>query len=325
MCAPSMPEPPDPYETAAAQTGTNINTAIANNKMGLVDQITPYGSLTYEAIYDSPNAAPVAPSAAPAAPTGYDIPSWAANTPGFEATPGNPQFDALLAQGAITPQGGAAPQGGAPSLTGGLDIASQVPRYQATVSLSPEQQRILDASQGARGSLAELAQERSEFLKDYLPNASPAGVAKAVEGYITPRLDERFGQEEEAIRTRLAQQGLTSGTEAWNREMERLGRSKNDAYNTAMVDSYGMGMQAVNNPINQITALLSQGQVTGPNVRMSQPASMPTVDQAGLINSNYNQRAQVAASQPSFLDTFGGLFGLATAPVNPTSLLGGFM
>lgn len=41
------PKAPDPKETAAAQTGTNIGTAIANNTLGNVNQVTPYGNMTY--------------------------------------------------------------------------------------------------------------------------------------------------------------------------------------------------------------------------------------------------------------------------------------
>jgi len=44
----SPPDPPDPKETAAAQTGQNVDTAIANAYLGNVNQVTPYGSLTYE-------------------------------------------------------------------------------------------------------------------------------------------------------------------------------------------------------------------------------------------------------------------------------------
>ncbi|MBZ9926778.1 tail fiber domain-containing protein [Mesorhizobium sp. BR1-1-4] len=47
MCAPSAPEPPDPKETSAASTSTNVGTAIANANLGNVNQITPDGSLTY--------------------------------------------------------------------------------------------------------------------------------------------------------------------------------------------------------------------------------------------------------------------------------------
>ena len=42
------PPAPDPYDVAAAQTGTSMSTAIANNAMGMVNQQTPDGSLTYE-------------------------------------------------------------------------------------------------------------------------------------------------------------------------------------------------------------------------------------------------------------------------------------
>ena len=41
------PSPPDPKETAAASTGTNVGTAIANAMLGNVNQVTPDGTLTY--------------------------------------------------------------------------------------------------------------------------------------------------------------------------------------------------------------------------------------------------------------------------------------
>lgn len=47
MGKPKPPAPPDPKETSAAQTGTNIGSTIANNIMGMVDLTTPQGSLTY--------------------------------------------------------------------------------------------------------------------------------------------------------------------------------------------------------------------------------------------------------------------------------------
>lgn len=47
MGKPSAPKPPDPKETAAAQTGTNVSTAIANATLGNVNQQTPYGSLDF--------------------------------------------------------------------------------------------------------------------------------------------------------------------------------------------------------------------------------------------------------------------------------------
>jgi hypothetical protein len=43
---PDPPTPPNPMATAAAQTGTNVSTAIANSYLGNVNQETPYGNLT---------------------------------------------------------------------------------------------------------------------------------------------------------------------------------------------------------------------------------------------------------------------------------------
>jgi hypothetical protein len=42
------PDAPDPAETAAAQTGTNVGTAISNAFLGNVNQVTPDGTLTYD-------------------------------------------------------------------------------------------------------------------------------------------------------------------------------------------------------------------------------------------------------------------------------------
>lgn len=47
MSKPKAPTPPDPKVTAAAQTDTNIATALANQAVNLTNQVTPYGTLTY--------------------------------------------------------------------------------------------------------------------------------------------------------------------------------------------------------------------------------------------------------------------------------------
>lgn len=48
MAKPKAPTPPDPKEVAAAQTGTNIGTAIAEGVLNRTNQVTPYGALNYD-------------------------------------------------------------------------------------------------------------------------------------------------------------------------------------------------------------------------------------------------------------------------------------
>ena len=48
MSKPDPPTPPNPIATAAAQTGTNVSTAVANAFLNNVNQNTPDGSLSYD-------------------------------------------------------------------------------------------------------------------------------------------------------------------------------------------------------------------------------------------------------------------------------------
>lgn len=59
------------------------------------------------------------------------------------------------------------------------------------------------------------------------------------------RLDPRFQQQEGDIRAKLYNQGLREGDAAWQREMDNFGRTKEDAYQTAMNEAImGGGQEA---------------------------------------------------------------------------------
>lgn len=49
----NAPEPPDPSETGAAQTSTNVQTAIANAILQGVNRSTPDGMLNYDFNFDA--------------------------------------------------------------------------------------------------------------------------------------------------------------------------------------------------------------------------------------------------------------------------------
>lgn len=257
----SAPKPPDPKETGAAQTGTNIGTAIANNMMGMVDQTNPYGSVSYDQtgtyVYDDPYT--------------------------------NQSYD--------------------------------IPTFSSTVSLSPEQQAIQDQNQGAQLNLAGMANDQSAFVRDYL--AEPADFdTSAIEGRLDElgrqRIDPRFAREEDALRTRLANQGIGPGSEAYNREMEAFNQNRNDAYNSLYLTGRSQAFNELatmrNQPLNEIIGMLSGTQIQSPGQANFQPQGAATTDYASLINENYNQRynnwQQQQASSGALL---GGLFkGIGT-------------
>lgn len=263
MCSPKAPKPPDPVQTAQAQTSTNIGSTIANNTMQLVDQVTPFGKLNYNI-------------------TGY-----------------RNYTDPFTKQ------------------------TYKIPEYQAVTRLSPNQQKIRQQGERAQIGLAETANQQARFLKDYLgkpANLDTTEVEARLYDLASPRLDRRFGDRREDMRTRLVQQGITPGSEAYEREMAQLGEDENDAYTQIMLQgrgqAFGEAVQQRNQPINEITALLSGSQVSAPNVSVAQPSGAPTTDVAGLINQNYNQRLQRSQQQGAFGQSLlGGLFGLGSSAI----------
>lgn len=54
------------------------------------------------------------------------------------------------------------------------------------------------------------------------------------------RLDPRFQQQEQALRSRLINSGITEGSEAWNTAFGNFGRERNDAYANAARDAITM-------------------------------------------------------------------------------------
>ncbi len=258
------PAPPDPKQTSAAATGTNIGTAVANNAMGMVNQVTPDGSLTYS-------------------------------------------------------------QSGTYKYTDPYTGQSyDLPQYTSTTALSEMGQKIKGQNDTTQLNLAETGANQSGFLKDYLGEIWNPDTS-AIEGRLnelgSQRLDPRFAQEEDRLRTRLANQGVTAGSEAYNREMTALGQTKNDAYNSLMLQGRGQAfgeLQAQRNqPINEISALLSGSQVSNPNVQMMQPQGAATTDVAGLINANYGQRMDAwKTNQANKQSLLGGLFGLGAGALS---------
>lgn len=254
----SAPEAPDPKETAAASTSTNVGTAISNAFLGNVNQVTPDGTLTYD------------------------------------------QTDTYQWKDPYTGK------------------TYDIPRFTATQTLSEQQQAIKDQTNGAQLNLAGLANQQSGFLQDYMSKPFEYN-NQDVENWSydlgAQRLDPRYAKEEEALRSRMLNSGIREGSSAWNSEMERMGQGKNDAYNQLMLSGRSQAMQEAlatrNQPINEITALLSGSQVSQPNFVNANMPTIPTTDTAGIINQDYQN--QLSAYQAGNQNILGGLFSMGAS------------
>lgn len=267
MCAPKAPAPPDPKETSAAQTGTNVSTAIANAMMGNVNQVTPNGDLTYSQ-------------------TG----SYSYKDP----------------------------------YTG---ESYTVPQFTATQTLTPEQQAINQTNLGTQQNLADIGKEQSGFLKDYLGNPvdlSTENVNRYINDHFSDDFNRQWGQDQQKLQTQLAQQGILPGSEAYSNAMQDFSTQKSNAYDNMYGNEYQNAvkniMTARQEPLNEITALMSGSQVAQPNYVSTNEPTIPTTNNAGLIEQNYQQKlANWQQQQQSNAGLLGGLFGLGKAALlSPT-------
>lgn len=140
----------------------------------------------------------------------------------------------------------------------------------------------------------------------------------------TAMLDPRFNQQESQLTANLINQGITQGSDAWNNAMGNFSRDKNMAYQEAMDSAIQQGGQeqsrlfqmnqaARSEPLNELNALRSMGQVQMPQFGQVQTPNIAQLIQnqyQGQLN-NYNQQIAQNNSMTSGLFGLGGSLGAA--------------
>ena len=195
------------------------------------------------------------------------------------------------------------------------------PKYQMDVTLSPEEQRN--------------QQQQWEF--DNLTNTLGINQTKKLTGLLdTPfkldnaatesrlmelgraRLDPILQQRNAALESKLYNQGVMPGTEAYDRAMRENSQSENDAYNQLLLNGRALANTELtaerNQPINEITALMSGGQVTQPQFGNTPATSVANTDVAGITQNAYqNSLIPWQAENANRQAMMGGLFSLGGA------------
>jgi len=208
-------------------------------------------------------------------------------------------------------------QTGTQTIIGADGRPISVPQYTATTTLSPEQQGILDQTQQAQGNIAGLAADQSAAMRERLAQPFEFTNRDAelwAYDLASPRILEQQRQNEERLRSILANKGIREGSAAWNAEMQRLTQANSDQLNQLALagrgQAYGEARDQYTLPINSLTALMSGTQIANPaQMGASTPQTgVAGVDYTGLVKDKYN--AELQASQAAM----GGLFGLLSAP-----------
>jgi hypothetical protein len=218
---PSAPQPPNPMRVSGLQTQSNVQTAVANAYMDNIDTFGPMGNTKYDV-------------------TGYET---------------------------ITVP-----------LGRGKSKEMKIPIFRQVNTLTDDQSRLLNLQEMTGQNLGKLAVQQSERMQDYMkqgidPRDLPDDVRNAVaaqqlqtanspddfvaekhrqEEALMARLNPQLDRDRNAMLTRLANQGITSGSEAYNREIDRFNQGSNDARMQAILGAgqeqnrlYGLEQQRV--------------------------------------------------------------------------------
>ncbi len=231
------------------------------------------------------------------------------------------------------------------------DPGTGLDRFRSTTSLNPEAQKAFDAEQSVTRGTNELAAGQisrvsdavaDPFSFDGLPGAPVAGqegreaAENAVFDSFSRRMNKQFDRDEDRLRNRLATQGITGGSEAFDNELDQFNTNKNDslldAANQAFLAGgaeqnrqFGLdstardrGIQEAsflrNIPLNEVAALLGTGSVGIPQFGAPAQTGIAPTDVIGanalsadIANRNFQQQS---ATDNAFNQ---GLFGLGSA------------
>lgn len=194
------------------------------------------------------------------------------------------------------------------------------PKFTATTALSPEQQQLYNTNTQTQQNLGNIGVDQSAKIGQLLdtPFNTDTATADKIQGIQNEFLDPQWQKQSDALNTQLFNQGIRPGSDAYNTAMLNFSNQRQQGYDQSYLDSYNTGQQAAltqrNQPINEISALLSGSQVSQPNFQSTPtPGVAPTdvvgAQQQSLNQSNVGYNASVA--QNSAL--MGGLFGLGSA------------
>lgn len=191
----------------------------------------------------------------------------------------------------------------------------EVPNFTANVNLTPEQKAIFDKTQAAQTNLAGIAQDQSarvgEILNDPFKFDNHDAENWAFD-LASQRILPQQQRNEEALRTRLTNQGIRPGSAAWDTEMARLTNANSDQLNqlalTGRQQGFSEALAQRNQPLNEIIGLMSGSQIQNPTAGFAQTpqTQVAGVDYTGLVNNNYNQQVAATNAQNGAM---GGLFG----------------
>lgn len=310
------PAAPDYAGQASAQAAGNLNAARATTSANRINQVTPYGSIKYTQgdAFDQ---------------TGFDAATKAYQDQerGLAA---NPQVRAYMkATGSLLE---------APDRN---SFVTNPDKWSSQIDLSDTGQQLLDAYNKTSLGMADLQGGAMDRVRSSM--SQPFDTSGLIDingqtgmdawdkysGLLMQRMNPDLDAQQAALDTKLANQGVTQGSEAWGIGQNQFGKQRNDANIAAQLAGSQVQNQMFNQavtgnqatlqqrnflrqlPLNELNALRTGSQVTNPTFNTpGQQGQTSGPDLLGATNSQYNaQMGQVNAQNQQSANTTGAVVG----------------
>jgi hypothetical protein len=173
-------------------------------------------------------------------------------------------------------------------------------RTSAILGSAQEQSRLLSEARAAGGFTNQARQQ------DFANRTGLFGMGEDQRRYADAMAQQQFGNQQ-AIQGRG---DAIAGTQFAQQQ------SIFDAQDNARARALQEQLALRNQPINEITALMSGSQVQTPQFGIAQSAMIPTTDYAGIRQQGFqNQQANYQQQNANYQAMLGGLFGLGSAGI----------
>lgn len=192
--SPSTPAAPDPQQLAANQAQANIGTARVQQRLNMIDENTPWYQTTYTSLGDrtrNPDGSPVAAAASgassggatPASASGMSQERWDSMDPSWQAA-----YPDQNPGGSTATGGSSRTPGTAASMEGEPEYYNQ-DRYSRSITLNPEDQKILDQQRRLTQGIGGMAEGQLPRIQGALnQTVDYSGLPENVTGVDTSRL-----------------------------------------------------------------------------------------------------------------------------------------
>ena len=315
------PPAPDYTGAANATAAGNLDAARAAAAANRVNQITPYGNLTYShnstGTFDQ---------------SGYDaaMKAYQQSLASGNGTGGGIKIGTGGGLRNMTPSAGGSGLK-PPNMADFTTNSSPDDGWTATQTLSPVEQQKLNANNQLQLGLLGTAGKGLNSVDNLLSDTSldesklaqPSIQGQSVQDAIMERLRPELDREQSGLNNQLANQGIMQGSEAWGTAQDKQSQSRNDLLTQAALQGINTGnaarqqgiqeqYAAQSRPLDIVNALRTGNQVQNPNfVNVPQQQTTPGPDLLGAAQGNYNAAmGQYNAEQAGNNALLGGLFSL---------------